>query len=107
MKGTEVFVEKVGRLLSCLQFSRNIKKKAQSHETLRSRDVIINDHIVLGDSTTEIGITAPFDEEHTSEIFKIEPFNNTETNILKFWFDNNNKDLYTSKTITRPKFNRS
>lgn len=72
----------------------------------RAENVQTNDHIVLGDSTTEIGLLAPFDEENTKQIFKIESFYNKDSNILKFWFDNNNKDLFTSKNITRPTFNR-
>lgn len=73
----------------------------------RTDDVTISDHIILGDSTTEIGLIAIFDEENTEQVFKIEPFHNTKTNILKFWFDNNNTDLYTDKKITKPKFNNS
>ncbi|MEA5428529.1 hypothetical protein [Arcicella lustrica] len=63
-----------------------------------------SDHIVLGDSTTELGLIAPFDEEYTTHLFKIEPFLDNSTNILKFWFDNMNKDLYTHKKINRPEF---
>lgn len=73
----------------------------------RTENIKINDHIVLGDSTTELGLIAPFDEEHTTHIFKIESFYNINTNILKFWFDNNNKDLYTEKKIDRPSFKKS
>jgi hypothetical protein len=64
-------------------------------------------YIILGDSTTKVGLLAPFDEEHTTHIFKIEPFHNINSNILRFWFDNGNKDLYTDKIIEPPKFNRS
>lgn len=73
----------------------------------RTEDVSTSDHIILGDATTEIGLIAIFDEENTKQIFKIEPFYNSKTNILKFWFDNTNRDLYTEKEITKPKFNNS
>jgi len=58
-------------------------------------------YIILGDSTTKLGLLAPFDEEHTTHLFKIEPFYTLKTNILKFWFDNGNKDLYTDKDVDR------
>lgn len=61
-------------------------------------------YIILGDSTTKLGLLAPFDEEFTTHIFKIEPFYKLNTNILKFWFDNGNKDLYTDKTVDPEKF---
>lgn len=64
-------------------------------------------YIVLGDSTTKVGLLAPFDEEHTTHIFKIEPFHNIDSNMLRFWFGNGNKDLYTGKKIDEQKFNRS
>ncbi|MGC4041893.1 MAG: hypothetical protein QM710_14210 [Flavobacterium sp.] len=67
-------------------------------------NVITPDHIVLGDATTKLGLLAPYDEEFTTHIFKIEPFFNSGTNILDFWFDNVNSDLYTGKKIDRPKF---
>lgn len=73
----------------------------------RTKDVHIADHIILGDATTELGLIAIFDEENTKQVFKIEPFYGTKTNILKFWFDNNNNDLYTAKKINIPKFNNS
>ena len=73
----------------------------------RTENIVITDHIILGDATTELGLLAPFDEENTEHIFKIEPFHNLDTNILKFWFDNNNSDLFSHKNITKPKFNHS
>lgn len=73
----------------------------------RTDHVTISDHIILGDATTELGLLAIFDEENTKQVFKIEPFYKSKTNILKFWFDNNNTDLYTPKKITKLKFNHS
>lgn len=64
-------------------------------------------YIILGDATTKIGLLAPFDEEHTAHIFKIEPFHNIDSNILRFWFENGNKDLYGGKKIEQQKFNRN
>lgn len=73
----------------------------------RTENVVTSDFIILGDATTTDGLLAIFDEENTKEIFKIEPFNDNQTNILKFWFDNSNTDLYTDKKIVKPKFNNS
>lgn len=63
-------------------------------------------YIILGDSTTKVGLLAPFDEENTTYIFKIEPFHNIDSNLLRFWFDNGNKDLYSGKKIEPQKFKR-
>ncbi len=71
----------------------------------RTKNVHVNDHIILGDATTELGLVAIFDEENTKQIFKIEPFYKSDSNILKFWFDNNNKDLFTGKNVNKPTFN--
>lgn len=73
----------------------------------RVSNVMTTGYIVLGDATTKVGLIAPFDEEHTTHIFKIEPFFDINTNILKFWFDNGNKDLFNSKKIQLQKFYRS
>ncbi|RYJ45692.1 hypothetical protein [Flavobacterium beibuense] len=70
----------------------------------RVENVMTPDYVVLGDAATKLGLLAPFDEEFTTHVFKIEPFDGVETNILDFWFDNSNKDLYTDKKITPPKF---
>lgn len=76
------------------------------NETISRVDNIkTTNYIVLGDSTTKLGLLAPFDEEFTSHIFKIEPFYNINTNILKFWFNNGNKDHYSEKEVYREKFN--
>ncbi|MNS57780.1 hypothetical protein D3C72_906790 [compost metagenome] len=71
------------------------------NETIfRVDNVKITNYIILGDSTTKLGLLAPFDEEFTTHIFKIEPFYNINTNILKFWFNNGNKDHYSEKKLT-------
>lgn len=73
----------------------------------RAANVKIADHIILGDSTTKLGLLAPYDEEFTTHVFKIEPFYKSSTNILDFWFDNVNTDLYTAKNINPPTFDHS
>lgn len=55
-------------------------------------------HIVVGDCTTKEGLLAPYDEDTTSQLFKIEFVKPGQT-ILKFWFDDGNQDLFTGKKI--------
>ncbi|MBU3187210.1 hypothetical protein [Clostridium estertheticum] len=62
-------------------------------------------YIICGDATTMEGLIAPFDEENTSSIFKIERVSD-KSNILEFWFDNCNMDHYTNKTIEVQIFNK-
>ena len=53
-------------------------------------------YLVVGDASTVVGLAAPYNEEATLGIFKLEaptpgqPF-------LRFWFDRGNTDLYTIK----------
>ena len=68
-----------------------------------SRKTPIQDYIVAGDCTTIDGLMAPYDEEDTSEIFKIEPLSD-KTNILDFWCNNANQELYSKKIIHKYEF---
>lgn len=61
-------------------------------------------YVVIGDATSKEGIRAPFDEENTSQIFKVESFRNDKNNILKFWFNNGNKDLFSKKKVELQSF---
>ncbi|MBB5327487.1 hypothetical protein [Tunturiibacter gelidoferens] len=54
------------------------------------------DYIVVGDATTVDGLAAPYDEEETPYILKIER-PDTGNNILDFWVKHANKDLYSVK----------
>lgn len=53
---------------------------------------------VVGVATSLKGLEAPFDEENTEHIFKIEPLNN-DLNILDFWFTHTNSDQFSNKNI--------
>lgn len=70
----------------------------------RVANVKSTDHLILGDAATKAGLVAPLDEEHTTHVFKIESFYGLPTNVLKFWFDNGNQDLYSTKNISREVF---
>ena len=57
------------------------------------------DYAVIGDTTTMVGLAAPFDEENTSETFVVEDL--TETNLFDFWRDHSNAQLHTSPSATQ------
>lgn len=68
-----------------------------------SGDRKLFDYIVAGDATTLDGLKAPYDEEDTAHIFKIERVPAT-SNILDFWFSHANQDLFTNKDIELAEF---
>lgn len=63
-------------------------------------------HIVVGNCALLGGLRAPFDEETTQHVFKIE-FVERPLNALKFWFREGNTDLFTDKEITSLTFKRT
>ena len=66
-------------------------------------NILITDYQVIGDAREFDGLEAPFDEENTKQIFKIEKIDNS-INILEFWFKNSNKDLFSEKNVTFQEF---
>ena len=56
-------------------------------------------YIIIGDACSKDGIIAPYDEEKTEHVFKIEFFDTDESNILTFWLAHSNQDLYARKDI--------
>jgi hypothetical protein len=61
------------------------------------------DYVVVGDCTTIAGLRAPYDEEDTTHIMKIERIPDTLT-MLNFWFSRGNQDLYSGKDVELQKF---
>lgn len=61
------------------------------------------EYAIVGDARTIDGIKAPYDEEDTTEILKVEKTQNSST-ILDFWFENSNLDHFTGKSIELLKF---
>lgn len=53
------------------------------------------DYIVVGSADTFSGLEAPYDEENTDEILKIERCDGS--NMLEFWIKNANQDHYSGK----------
>ena len=62
------------------------------------------DYVVVGDAATLSGLAAPYDEEDTKEIFKIERIGDTE-DIIGFWIANGNTNQYDGKDIEIAEFN--
>lgn len=61
------------------------------------------EYVVIGNGTEREGLIAPFDEENTKNILKIQR-TNQDSNILEFWFEESNKDLFTNKDPELQKF---
>lgn len=69
---------------ACLNFENSI--------VLDSEEVVNHEFIIIGDATTLAGLQAPYDEENTTHIFKIEFLEGD--SMLNFWFKNANKNLF-------------
>src|SRR5690606_27914802 len=69
------------------------------NDRIERQENIKNFHYqVVGDATKFTDLEAPYDEENTENIFKIEKISDKE-NILEFWFSNANSDLFNHKKI--------
>ena len=60
-------------------------------------------YVILGDATKLEGLAAPYDEENTTQVFKLERIPD-DTNILDFWSQNGNQDLYSGKMVELQEF---
>lgn len=56
------------------------------------------DYAVVGDATKVSGLQAPYDEENTKNIFKIEHINDPDE-IITFWINNRNSNQYENKNL--------
>ena len=61
------------------------------------------EYVVIGDATSVYGLAAPYDEEDTTFILKLER-PESGSNILDFWFKHSNRDLYSGKVIELQSF---
>ncbi|WP_135622102.1 hypothetical protein [Solemya pervernicosa gill symbiont] len=61
------------------------------------------DYAVVGDATRASGLAAPYDEEETEEVFKIEHIVGDE-DIISFWIANANTDQFSGKVIEKAEF---
>lgn len=55
-------------------------------------------YAVVGDATTVDGLAAPYDEEQTHDVFKIECLG-ADHDIISFWMSNPNSDQFSGKEI--------
>jgi hypothetical protein len=53
------------------------------------------DYVLLGYATTKDGLLAPYDEENTRELFKVERCEDP----FEFWKAHPNRELYTAKHV--------
>jgi len=60
-------------------------------------------YAVVGDATKVTGLAAPYDEEETQEILKIEIINEP-LEITSFWMENANTDQFSGKSLESVKF---
>ena len=92
-----LYIQRVGTLPDHLvHFDSN--RRIHHQDGLKSFD-----YIVVGDCTTLEGLAAPYDEEDTTHTMKIERMP-TGTNMLSFWFENANTDLFTGKNVEMQEF---
>jgi hypothetical protein len=61
------------------------------------------DYVVLGYAATRDGIVAPYDEEDTRELFKIERCSSG-SDLFRFWQENANSDQYSARRVERQTF---
>lgn len=67
-------------------------------DKLVPRNPMVLNYTVVGDAASILGLNAPFDEENTQEVFKVEFFQDNEE-IIEFWIGNTNSNQYDSKAI--------
>ena len=95
----------------CMPFIYRIGMKPNSTINLDSiiidkqEDMKMFGYQVVGLATEIKGLEAPFDEENTEHVFKIEPLNSN-LNILNFWFENTNSDQFSNKNIDMQEFEK-
>jgi hypothetical protein len=88
----------------CFPYIHRIKVKPGSalpfddnYIILDSAHIVNSDYCIMGDAQTKAGLAAPFEEEDTNFIYKIEHCG--QQTIHDFWFTHANQDLYTGKQI--------
>lgn len=74
------------------------KTVALSGNSLKTNSPKDLGYAVVGDASTIEGLAAPYDEEHTHNVFKIECLNESQ-DIIGFWVTNGNSDQFSAKVI--------
>ncbi|MDD3343326.1 MAG: hypothetical protein PHR87_07115 [Sulfurospirillaceae bacterium] len=84
------FIHRIGSEISKTVLICEDKLIPKNHKNL--------DYVVLGDCTKAKGLEAPYDEENTSEILKIQNIDDS-IEIFDFWFNSGNSPLYSNIDI--------
>jgi hypothetical protein len=102
-----IYLHRQGNLFfyeMCFPYIHRIKLKANSNLPFTSdfrieyNDVIVNsEYSIIGDARNKEGLAAPFEEDKTKLIYKIEDCG--KESIHNFWFNHKNQDLYTRKVV--------
>lgn len=91
------FIQRIGQFKGQTIKFENLEIKSRK-DTFKK-----DDYVILGDATTLDGLAAPYDEEKTKHIFRIEKLSNI-TTLLDFWFDNSNMDHFSNKSMNLQQF---
>lgn len=94
------FIQRVGTVLNSTVVFDD-RSRVQQQGGLKTFD-----YVVVGDCTKLTGLIAPYDEEDTTHIMKVERVPEGQT-MLDFWFANSNRDLYTDKHVELQEFDAS
>ena len=63
-------------------------------------------YVVIGDARRKSGLAAPFDEENTHDLLKIERVP-ARSNLFRFWDEHRNSDQFSGKTVELQEFEES
>lgn len=86
------FVHRIG-----VEHSTNIHMSDNKLVPISSKNF---DYAIVGDATSLTGLAAPYDEEETDEVFKIEHIDEGE-DIISFWVANANTDQFSGKVVEK------
>lgn len=102
--GEAIFYEFVSQFIYRVGIEPSTVLKFDSQKILANDAEIKHfEYAVIGDARTLDGIAAPYDEENTSHILKVERTPASMT-ILDFWFAHSNQDHFTGKAVERLEF---
>lgn len=91
------FIQRVGTLID-----QHVAFDSE-HRIHRQAGLKSFEYIVVGDCTELAGLAAPYDEEDTTHIMKLEKMEDGQS-LLEFWFEHGNQDLYSEKHVEMQTF---
>lgn len=97
-QGGRVFYEVCFPYIHRIKMSPNTALHFDSDYRIEKEDsIVISEYSIIGDARFKEGLAAPFEEEETKYIFKIEDCGSI--TIPDFWFANGNTDLFSNKNV--------